>query len=411
MANSIKPTTNQAVICIPDPLLRSMFSLLLADSCASVAACTDIAEVLRVLDSRLCQLCVLTHDSTSDMGRVIGQVRQASPGTKIILIAHSAEAAAIVPLFQKGLSDAILRPINPKQAVAALNTALVNQEPIAVSQVGASNPPFASAQTEAIYQPLHLIARSAAMRLAVKALWAARNQPIGVILRGEPGVEFELAAREFQAMSGDPTGYVGVLSHEDLNVESLATQVALERLNEDIPRTYYVPEVEKLSREQAGELLSFLRRERRDNTNRKPFRMVLSVSKCQGASDSAEAELIEALQLIIPAVVTLPPIRERGEDMALLVRRILMDLTAIFPGYPARSLHPLTLQWLCARSWPGNYHALAAAIRSAVMDCGTREITAGHFGKLTESPSATLFDPDEIAVGQVLAAVPWVRQG
>jgi len=381
--------TSHVVVCIPDPRLQSVFSLLLTDSGALVASCPDLDEVLRVLGSRFCRLCVLTHEPALDMGEVIETVRQASPDTRILLIANREDADAVLPLFRKGLSDAILHPINPKRAVVALHGLLGESGAASVSAGGATNPPFGAGSGEDVYRPVHLTARSPAMRSAVNALWAARKDPIGVILRGEPGSEFELAVREFQAMNGDANGYVAVLSHHDLNVESLATQVSLDRLNDGTPKTYFVPEVEKLSKAQTKELLDFLRRARRERETAKPLRMVFAAGQGNDPSAHAGPEIVEALQFLMPSVVTLSPLRERREDVELLVRRVLMDLTALFPAYRARSLHPATLQWLCSRAWPGNYHELVAAMRAAVMGCTNRELTAGHFGNLTEEKTAT----------------------
>jgi DNA-binding NtrC family response regulator len=397
--------TNHAVVCIPDAKLRGLFSLLLADSGALVAACPDLDEVLRVVGSRFCQLCVLTQGMTADIAEAVEAVRNASPDTKILLIANREEVDAVLPLFSKGLSDAILQPINPKRAVAALQALLGKERPVETPAAGGTNSPFGSgAAAEAVYRPQHLIARSPAMRRAVNELWAARKDPIGVILRGEPGVEFELAVREFQAINGDPTGYVVVLSHHDLDVETLATQLSLERLNDGVPKTYFVPEVEKLTKEQGRDLLDFLRRVRRQRETVKPLRMVFAAANGVSGGVHADSELLEALQFIMPSVVTLPPMRERRDDVELIVRKVLMDLTALFPAYRARSLHPAALQWLCARPWPGNYQELLVAIRTTVINCGHREIMAGHFGKLTELGSTSPFDPDEVAAARMLAA-------
>lgn len=398
--------TNHAVVCIPDAKLRGLFSLLLADSGALVAACPDLDEVLRVVGSRFCQLCVLTQGMVPDIAEAVEAVRNASPDTKILLIANRDEVDAVLPLFSKGLSDAILQPINPKRAVSALQALLGKEKPAAMapSAGGTASPFAAGAASDGVYRPQHLIARSAAMRKAVNDLWAARKDPIGVILRGEPGVEFELAVREFQAINGDPTGYVVVLSHQDLDVETLATQLSLERLNDGVPKTYFVPEVEKLTKEQGRDLLDFLRRVRRQRETSKPLRMVFAAADGVAGGTHADSELLEALQFIMPSVVTLPPMRERREDVELIVRKVLMDITGIFPAYRARSLHPAALQWLCSRPWPGNYQELLAAMRTTVINCGNREVMAGHFGKLTEVASASPFDPDEVAAARMLAA-------
>ena len=391
------------IVCIPEPRLRSLFSLLLTDAGALVVACPDTEEALRVLTTRVCPLCGFVLGGGGEEGAFLFEASRLSPDTKFLLIANREDVDSVLPLFRKGLSDALLQPINPKRAVAAIQGLLGRERAPAPGEAGAragageSVPPFPA---EAGYRTVHLTARSAVMRRMVNALWAARHDPIGVILRGEPGSEFELAAREFQVMGGDASGDLVVLNHPDLDVDTLATQVSLDRLNEGLPRTYFVPDIEKLAREQEKPLLEFLRRARRMRDREKPLRMVFAFSVAAEDARPADREFLEELQFILPSVLRMPPLRERRDDIEPIVRRVLTDLTAVFPEYRARSVHPSALQWLVARNWRGNYRELVAATRRAVTDCTHREVAASHFGQLTEEGA----DAEELAAGRVLAA-------
>jgi len=394
---------NQVVVCIPDAKLRGLISLVLADSAALVKSCPDLEEVLRLLSSRYCHLCVLTQGMGPDMEEVITAVRRTSPDTKILLIANRDEVDAVFPLFAKGLNEVILQPFNPKRVVGCLQALLGKATPKPNESAAGTQSPFVAA--ELVYRPIHLSSRSAAMRKMIAELWAARADPLGVILRGEAGSEFELAVREYQAMSGDISGYPLMFAPNELEVEMLATQISLDRLNDGLPKTYYFPEVEKIPKPQSKALLELLRRTRKNRENAKPLRMVFSTTVNVAAPDGFDPELIEALQFIMPSVVTVPSLRERREDVELIVRRVLMDLTAIYPGCRARSLHPAAMQWICGRQWPGNYQELVSVLRKVVMDCGHREISAAHFGRLTEESAAAMADPEEAAAGRVLEAV------
>jgi DNA-binding NtrC family response regulator len=352
---------------------------------------------MRVLGSRFCQLCVVAQGSVTDMGEFLTTARQASPDTRFLLIANREDIDAVLALFSQGLSDALLQPINPKRAVSSLQRLLGKDKAAVIVNPGGSIPPFPA---EATYRPLNVAARSPAMRRALNELWAARNDPVGVVLRGETGSEFELIAREFQAMGGDVQSGLVVIGGQELDVETLATQVSLDRLNEGVPRTYFVPDVENLRKEQEKPLLEFLRRARRMREKEKPLRIVFTV-RPRNEPGASDPEFLEELQFIVPAVVTVAPLRERREDIEPIVRRVITDLTAIFPAYRARSVHPGALQWLVARNWRGNHEELVAALRRAVAECPNRELTATHFGKLTETGP----DVEEQAAARVLAAV------
>lgn len=390
---------------MPDARLRGLFSLLLTDSGALVAACPDHDEVIRVLGTRFCRLCVLAQGSGEDLGGFIGVVRKVSPDTKILLIANREDVDAVLPLFSAGLDDALLQPINPKRAVAALQKLLGAGEADGPAADGRGASPIVA--DEAYRRPLHLVARAPAMRRAVNELWAARNDPVGVILRGEAGTEFELAAREYQTMGGDTRGFLVVLGPQELDVETLATQHSLDRLDDGVPRTYFVPEIERLGHAQARSLLEFLRRARRRRDKEKPLRMVFASHSTTEDGRAVDGGFLEELQFIVPALVNLPPLRERREDIEPLIRRTVHELTAIFPGCRVRSVHPGAMQWLRGRTWRGNHRELVAVLRKALLDCPSRELATAHFGKLTDEH----LEPGEAAAAGAISATPHTASG
>ena len=62
---------------------------------------------------------------------------------------------------------------------------------------------------------------------------------------------------------------------------------------------------------------------------------------------------------IAETVVSIPPLRERPEDIALLATHFLRDIA------PEKKLPATTLRWLGGLSWPGNVRELQSAIRRA----------------------------------------------
>lgn len=373
--------TPHAVISIADPRLKSLFSLLLNDIGANVATCDETDDIQRVISSRFCQLCVVARDRSEEWEEAVTTIRQLSPETRILLLAGRDEVDAIFPLFSCGLTDALLQPINPRRALDALHRLLGNGEGSAATME------TGGARLKS-YQPRHVVARSEAMRSALTSMAKGRQDPLGIVLRGEVGSEFELMAREFQAMNGDLGGYVVVLGHNDITTEGLATHCSLDRLNPGISRTFFVPEVERLPRSQQGQLIDYLRGVRKRREREKPLRMVLSLGEAADQRRSVDTLFIEELLFVMPCLVRIPPLRERREDIEPLARQLLMDLTAVYPAYRARSFHTAALDWLSKRLWRGNYQEFSALLRRTIMDCANREINVVHFGNLTELEGA-----------------------
>lgn len=85
--------------------------------------------------------------------------------------------------------------------------------------------------------------------------------------------------------------------------------------------------------------------------------------------------------------ITVPPLRERGEDVVLLANHFLHRFTAM-NGRPQPALNADAVQALRAHSWPGNVRELQGRIRRAAIMCDGREIT-----------------PEDLNLGPVDAAV------
>lgn len=82
------------------------------------------------------------------------------------------------------------------------------------------------------------------------------------------------------------------------------------------------------------------------------------------------------------AVVQVPPLRERTEDLPLLVGRLLEDL-----GHPDAQVSPVALALLAERSWPGNVRELKNALACAMAFLDGPSLEPHHFRFPTTSES------------------------
>ncbi|MFA6959526.1 MAG: hypothetical protein WC205_02110 [Opitutaceae bacterium] len=365
---------------MPDARLRSLFSLLLTDSDTQVTSCNDSDEFQRVLVTRFYDLCAITLDLTKDMTAFIKAVRYLSPDTRILLIANKDDVEQILPLFSLGINELLLQPINPKKAIAAIHKMIESQQVAAQTEMveEQSAEHAATQQSGASYRPQHLVARSPAMRAIISQLWQARQEALGVILRGEPGTEFELIAREYQSMCGDPNGYLYVLGHHEVTSEGLATAASLDRLSDGVLRTFLIKDLELLPAFNQAQLLDFLRLAKRRRDRDKPLRFVFTVAECDSEGRNLDLPFIEELLFVVPTYVKVPPLRERKVDIEPLARKLMLDLTAIYPEYRARSLKSGVPEWLSGRLWRGNHDEFCSYLRQAIMECPSREVTMAY---------------------------------
>jgi DNA-binding NtrC family response regulator len=354
---------------------------LLADSDAQVTPCKDAEELQRVLVTRPYDICAVTLDATGDMAALIKSVRYLSPASRILLIANKDDVEVIIPLFHLGISEVLLQPINPKKAISAIHKMIASQRadfPGEALQDAGGEHSAGPLQGGVSPGTQHVVARSPAMRAVVGQLWQARHESLGVILKGEPGSEFELVAREYQAMCGDPNGYLHVLGHHEVTSEGLATAASLDRLNDGIPRTFLIRDLELLPEENQAQMLDFLRLAKRRRDRDRPLRFVFTVAECDERGQTLDLPFIEELFFVVPVVIKLPALRDRKADIGPLARKILIDLTAVYPEYRVRSFKNGVIEWLAGRLWRGNFEECCSYLRQVIMECPSREITLAY---------------------------------
>ena len=95
-------------------------------------------------------------------------------------------------------------------------------------------------------------------------------------------------------------------------------------------------------------------------------------------------------------MVAIPPLRERPEDMPLLVESLLADL-----GRSDLTLVPEALAMLRLRSWPGNVRELknALACSIAFVDAAESAIGPHHLAAVFDAGSADNSDIERLPLG------------
>jgi DNA-binding NtrC family response regulator/tetratricopeptide (TPR) repeat protein len=143
--------------------------------------------------------------------------------------------------------------------------------------------------------------------------------------------------------------------------------------------TLFLDEVADLSPRAQARLLRFLeereyRRVGETRVRRADVRVVSAANSPLACR--LRADLVFRLEEI---VLTLPPLRERGSDLWLLVRHFLAE--AARGGGAAPTLSSDARRALAAHAWPGNVRELRGEIRRAVVLAGGETIRREHLGE------------------------------
>jgi two-component system, NtrC family, response regulator HydG len=213
---------------------------------------------------------------------------------------------------------------------------------------------------------------SPSMRQTLSLLDRLARTDVTITLIGETGTGKDLLAQTVHQSSRRERGSFVVLDcgglgpgsaereligHDDLGASGSTAEYigALERAHEG---TLFINDVGELPLELQTRLLRVLdsRSVRRRGTERdRPVDVrVIAAANRDLEPEVAAGRFRQDLYFrLAAAVVRIPPLRERSEDIPLLVARLLADL-----GRDDVQLSPATYDWLRTRAWPGNVREL-----------------------------------------------------
>jgi two-component system, NtrC family, response regulator HydG len=338
------PITARILVVDDAPDTLELLQRNLASQGCTVHTASGAADALALLDSLPVDLVVTDVRMPGLSGLdLIRQVRARHGGVELIVITGYATVEGAVEALQLGACDYLAKPFTDEELFQAVRRVLARRPP---GHVHAAN---------ALAEFHGLLGRSRGMTAMFEALAAvAPEDP--VLLCGEPGSGREVAARALHECSGRTGPFVRV----SLDARALVPpgRTAAEALaaiaDAGAGGTLYLAALDGASeavRHAVAARLAVGRPGRRGRA-----RLVASVAEGPAARKHHGGSLAE-LAGRFRATVTIPPLRERGEDVVLLARRFLADAAAD-AGAPARGLTETAELALRAHAWPGNVREL-----------------------------------------------------
>ena len=348
-----------------------------------VHTATGAADALALLESMPVDLVVTDMRMPGLSGMdLIRRVRARHPGIEIVVITGYATVEGAVEALQSGAWDYLAKPFTDEELFLAVRRVLARRP--------AERPVPGAALTE-----FHgLLGRSRGMTNLFEALTAAAPAE-SVLLRGEPGSGRESAARALHVCSGRHGPFLRV----SLDARSLAPpgRPAADPLAAIAAScaggTLYLADLDGAGEATRHNVAALLGDARPGRRGRERARLVASVAGDAAAHEGRDGSLAGLLRGF-RATVTIPPLRERGEDVVLLARRFLAEAAAD-AGVATRGLTETAELALRAWPWPGNVRELRELMlrlsRAACPDpVEAGELPAAVAGALGRGPAADL---------------------
>ena len=292
---------------------------------------------------------------------VLPRLRKMRPQLPAIVMSAQNTLLTAVNAAQIGAFDYVPKPFDLDEMVGVARRALARP----------ADAVRARAQARALRdEGLPLIGRSPPMQDVYRTLARLVDTPLNVMITGEIGTGKGLAARALHDLGSKRdtpfvTAQLGGLSAQRVDEELLGSGDKPGKLLEADGGVLFLDEVGDLSLDAQARLMRIVDAAERPNhptTGRRLEVRILATSRCDLREQVRQGRFRDDLLLRLNvAVMHLPPLRERLDDLPDLARAFLFR--AHRDGAPVKTLDESALQRLSRHTWPGNVRELENLMR------------------------------------------------
>ena len=323
----------------------------------------------------------------------IAEIRARRPRLPLLVLTAEADVETAVAAMRAGASDFLVKPVAPERLLAALEATVAD-----AGRAGELRP-----LTEKISTPLgfaEIVGSAPEFRAALAVAAKAARARVPVLVEGEGGAGKETVARAIHAASprakkpwiavncaaASPQALESLLFGHERGAFAGAFDRRRGRLIEADGGTLFLDEVAALPPPAQARLMTLLDSGEVHPIGSRAFRQV--DVRVIAASDTRLAEAVAAGRFredlffrLTTVQLTLPPLRDRAGDVALLARHLLQRI-ARQPGMRELGISEDALALLTAYDWPGNVRQLHNALFRAAVLCDGDALTRADFPEL-----------------------------
>jgi two-component system, NtrC family, response regulator AlgB len=373
------PAPVSALVIDDEKNIRATLTVCLEDAGCRVTQAGTAAAALDHLERQPFDIAFLDLRLGDGNGlELLPRLLAVRPELAVVVITAYATFDTAVEAIKRGAVDYVPKPFTPAQVRHALDKALAGR---ALSRrVVELERRLAEAVPE-----LELDTASPKMRAALATVARAAPSDAPVLLRGENGTGKGVMAQALHAQSRRADRPFVVVSCPTLSADLLASELfghvrgaftgavrdQVGRVEAAEGGTLFLDEVGEIAPPLQAKLLRFIQDRQfervGDSRTRRADVRIIAATNRDLESDVREGRFREDLFFRLNVIeVTVPPLRERAEDILPLARRFLAFF-AKAAGRPAPALSPPVEAALLAYRWPGNVRELRNAIERAVI--------------------------------------------
>jgi NtrC-family two-component system response regulator AlgB len=381
-----------------DRRLLENFTLCLEADGHRVTSADNLAEGLKLAATQPFHVCLLDRSIGQDSGLdALPRFRELAPQMRVIMVTAHAGVPEAVRAISEGASDYLVKPCSPDQLRIAVARQIDTRRML---------DRLDNLEREARPAKVALASKSEAMNAALQVAMQVAQTEANVLLLGETGTgKGVLAAAIHDASPRGQAAFATVncpsLSAELMESELFghakgsftgAHQSTVGRVSYAEGGTVFLDEIGDFPLSLQPKLLRFIQDKMYErvgdpNTRRADVRIVAATNHDLDAmveDGSFRRDLLYRLNVI---TVTLPPLRQRGEDIEDLAQGFV-ERYAASHRLPPKGLSPTALALMREYRWPGNIREMQNVIERAVILCPNERIGPEYLA-ISRAGSAT----------------------
>src|ERR1700730_8032294 len=309
---------------------------------------------------------------------VYQQIRQIDARIPVIFVTLAKAADAAIEAMKQGAYDYLFKPLDLHQLRRVVGAALEVARRMRAPAVLAATAPDPDVDGA-------IVGSCPAMREVYKAIGRVAAQNVPVLVTGESGTGKELVARaiyqhssrakapflalncaaipeqllESELFGHEKGAFTGATSQRVGKFEQVSGGTILLDEIGDMPLPLQAKML-RLLQEQAFERVGG------NETVRTDVRLIAATHhdlKADSAEGKFRSDLFYRLSVF---TIHLPPLRERGDDLPMLVRHYTRRFSREL-GRDVSEVAPETIERLCSHSWPGNIRELQSVLKQSLL--------------------------------------------
>jgi two-component system nitrogen regulation response regulator GlnG len=331
------------------------------------------------------------------------RIRQIDGRIPVIFITWAATADTAIEAMKEGAHDYLFKPLDLPRlrnvVVQALELGRLMRRPAVVTQE-----PLAAAEPE---DGDAIIGRCPAMGEVYKAIGRVAAQNVIVLITGESGTGKELVARAiYQHSTRGRAPFLAIncaaipeslleseLFGHEKGAFTGADRKRIGKFEQCSGGTLFLDEIGDMPLATQAKILRVLQdqsfeRVGGNETVRTDVRLIAATHRDLKAW-SAEGKFRQDLYYRLSVfTIPLPPLRERGDDLPLLIQHYLRRFRRELgrEGREVREITPEALEMLCRYPWPGNIRELQGVLKQAILQATGTVLIAAFLPESLRTP-------------------------